>query len=86
MAKIDKWIQVNYPLMPEDKIPKEKRVVLVWLQGKYLPFCGYIRKYSKKKQGDSPFFVVYHGNSDIGTEVIAWCNCLPEYDPMEQSY
>ena len=79
MKDFSNWVQVSCPIKPDDCIPAERRVVLVWVDGKSLPFCGYIR-YSA---GDEryPYFVVYHGNSDIGANVIAWCDCLPDEGP-----
>lgn len=69
-AEPNQWVHVHHPLQDGDLIPSERRIVLVWLATKYLPYCGYIRFAAGDK--DSPFFVVYHGNSDIGADVIAW--------------
>lgn len=73
------WNYVSTPIRPDEYIPAERKVVLVWLQKTYLPFCGYIRYAA----GDPncPYFVVYHGNSYIGADVIAWCDCLPDVGP-----
>jgi hypothetical protein len=73
------WIKVSHPLSPQDEIPAERRVVLVWLEGLGLPFCGYIR-YAAGDQS-CPYFVVYHGNSARGSAVIAWCDCMPDNGP-----
>jgi len=70
------WTLVSYPLQLNESIPDERKVVLVWLKEGGLPFCGYIRYAAGCK--DSPYFVVYHGNSDIGAKVVAWCDCLPD--------
>lgn len=59
--------------------PRERKVVLVWLRDKCLPFCGYMRYAAGDR--DSPYFVVYHGNVIIGADVVAWCDCLPELGP-----
>ncbi len=74
------WTYVHHPINDSDEIPAERKVVLVWLKDGFLPFCGYIRYAA----GDiaSPFFVVYHGNTKIGSEVVAWCDCLPDSGPM----
>lgn len=73
------WHSVSNPILPNESIPAERRTVLVWLRGHALPFCGYIR-YAAGCE-DSPYFVVYHGNSKIGSDVIAWCDCLPNSGP-----
>lgn len=73
------WNDVHYPIQPSDPLPPERKVVLVWLAGFALPFCGYIRYASGDKQ--CPYFVVYHGNPNKGAEVIAWCDCLPDHGP-----
>ena len=77
-----KWTHVHYPIEPQDFIPAERRVVLVWLGTNALPFCGYIRYAAGDK--DCPYFVVYHGNIEIGTDVIAWCDCAPKEGPAGQ--
>jgi len=61
------WIPTHQPPRPGDRLPKERRTVLVWLAGHALPFCGYVRWFSH-----GPCWVVYHGNTEIGTEVVAW--------------
>jgi hypothetical protein len=73
-VKQSDWHLVHWPIRPEDKLPPERKVVLVFVKGSYLPYCAYIR-YSA---GDinCPYFVVYR--SDKGAEVWAWCDCLPE--------
>lgn len=70
------WHLVNSPIQPEDKIPAERKVVLVFVEGSSLPYCAYIRYAS----GDinCPYFVVYHGSKDRSTKVWAWCDCLPK--------
>lgn len=73
------WNDVHYPIQPCDALPPERKVVLIWLAGSALPFCGYIRYAAGDKH--SPYFVVYHGNPNIGSEVIAWCDCLPDHGP-----
>lgn len=59
--------------------PPERRVVAVWLWGRELPFCGYMKHAAGDK--DSPIWVVYHGNSEISADVLAWCDCLPTDAP-----
>lgn len=77
------WRTVHCPIHPDDPLPPERKVVLVWLgdasDRNALPFCGYIRYAA----GDvnCPYFVVYHGNSQIGSDVVAWCDCLPNSGP-----
>jgi len=73
-VKQSDWHLIKNPIEPEDKLPPERKVVLVFVKGSYLPYCAYIR-YSA---GDinCPYFVVYR--SDKGAEVWAWCDCLPE--------
>ena len=73
------WHSVSNPILPSESIPAERRAVLVWLRGHALPFCGYIR-YAAGDES-SPHFVVYHGNSEIGSDVVAWCDCLPNQGP-----
>lgn len=73
------WNKVSHPIGQKDALPAERKVVAVWLENKFLPYCGYIRYSAGEK--DSPFFVVYHGNSEIGARVIAWCECLPLIQP-----
>lgn len=73
------WHYVSNPILPNEHIPAERRIVLVWLREHTLPFCGYIRYASGSK--DSPFFVVYHGNPEKGSDVVAWCDCLPDNGP-----
>lgn len=75
------WQKVNHPLQPDDPLPAERKVVLVWLRAEHLPFCGYIRYAAGDP--DCPYFVVYHGNTDLGAEVVAWCDCLPEEGPPD---
>lgn len=58
------------------RLPPERKTVLVWLTGSALPFCGYIRIHS-----NGPFWVVYHGNMEISTDVLYWCDCLPPKAP-----
>lgn len=82
-----KWNRVHFPIQPDDPLPPERKVVLVWCDeqpeksrgGSALPYCGYIRYAA----GDlnCPFFVVYHGNDQRSTAVIAWCDCLPDRGP-----
>lgn len=79
-----KWHRVSHPIQPGEPVPPERKVVLVWCEGKtsdshYLPWCGYLRYAA----GDPncPFFVVYHGNPDLPADVVAWCDCLPENGP-----
>jgi len=78
-----KWHKVSHPIAKGEYIPPERKVVLVWLgnekESHYLPYCGYIRYAAGDK--DCPYFVVYHGNPKIGTDVIAWCDCLPKSGP-----
>lgn len=73
------WNLVSYPIEPGDPLPPERKVVLVWLKKSALPFCGYVRYAA----GDEtcPYFVVYHGNEKRGSEVVAWCDCLPDKGP-----
>ena len=82
-SKNVEWIEVHYPLKTGDLLPPEKKVVLVWLgeqkNSNALPYCGYL-KYAAGDKG-CPYFVVYHGNSDRGVDVIAWCDCLPDEAP-----
>ena len=68
------WHLVNWPIRPENKLPPERKVVLVFVEGSMLPYCGYIRYAA----GDinCPYFVVYR--ADKGAEVWAWCDCLPK--------
>lgn len=73
------WHSVSNPIQPHEHIPVERKVVLVWLSNKHLPFCGYIR-YSAGDE-NCPYFVVYHGNTDIGADVVSWCDCLPNHGP-----
>lgn len=58
------------------RLPPERKTVLVWLADKALPFCGYIRIHS-----NGPFWVVYHGNMEISTDVLYWSACLPSKAP-----
>jgi hypothetical protein len=71
----------RYPLQAGDSLPAERKVVAVWLEDHYLPYCGYIRYAA----GDPncPYFVVYHGNSQIGARVVAWFDCLPDTGPAD---
>ena len=73
------WHSVSNPILPHEHIPAERKTVLVWLRKSSLPFCGYIRYAAGDK--NCPYFVVYHGNSDIGSDVVAWCDCLPDQGP-----
>ena len=74
-----KWNFVSNPIHQNDYIPAERKVVLVWLKEKHLPFCGYIRYAAGDR--NCPYFVVYHGNTEIGSDVLAWCDCLPDKGP-----
>jgi hypothetical protein len=65
------WHPTHQPPHHGDELPAERRTVLVWLSTMELPFCGYIRHHS-----GGPFWVVYHGNTDIGTDVIFWDDAL----------
>lgn len=73
------WHSVSNPIAAGEHIPAERKTVLVWLREIHLPFCGYIRYAA----GDSlcPYFVVYHGNRELGSNVVAWCDCLPDKGP-----
>lgn len=62
-----------------DGFPPQRKVVLVWIRGSALPFCAYM-KYAAGDE-DCPYWVVYHGNSDRGSDVTAWCDCLPDAPP-----
>lgn len=73
------WHYVSNPIQLNEHIPAERKIVLVWLKQKHLPFCGYIRYLGGGKE--CPYFVVYHGNNEIGSDVIAWCDCLPNEGP-----
>ena len=73
------WHLVSMPIRPDEHIPGERKIVLVWLRNRHLPFCGYIR-YAAGDRG-CPYFVVYHGNTEIGSDVVAWCDCLPTIGP-----
>lgn len=74
------WHSVSgNPPKADEHIPAERKVVLVWLRDKHLPYCGYVRYAAGDKE--SPYFVVYHGNDKIGADVVAWCDCLPESGP-----
>jgi len=73
------WHEVSNPILPHEELPAERKVVLVWLRQKFLPFCGYIRYASGDK--DCPNFIVYHGNTEIGADVTHWCDCLPKNAP-----
>ncbi len=73
------WNYVSNPIKPSEALPAERKTVIVWLRNEYLPFCGYVR-YAAGDQ-DSPYFVVYHGNPLIATDVAAWCDCLPDEGP-----
>lgn len=77
------WHSVSNPILPNESIPAERRTVLVWLRGHALPFCAYIRYAAGDK--NSPYFIVYHGNSEIGSDVVAWCDCLPDNGPEVDS-
>lgn len=72
------WTSVHFPIEPGDVLPPERKVVAVWLKGSHLPFCGYVRH----REGGA-FFVVYHGNSERGVDVIAWSDCLPGLAPEQ---
>lgn len=73
------WIDVHCPIQPSDLLPPERKVVLIWLAGFALPFCGYVRYAAGDEK--CPYFVAYHGNLNKGAEVIAWCDCLPDHGP-----
>jgi hypothetical protein len=73
------WVTVSNPLLPSDRIPPERKVVAVWLRDSHLPFCGYIRYAAGDRE--CPYFVVYHGNAELGADVVAWCDCLPDVGP-----
>jgi len=80
----DPWRKVSHPIEPDDPLPPERKVVAVWCAGREtgsaaLPYVGYVRYASGEL--DSPYFVVYHGNSDRPVDVIAWCDCVPEVGP-----
>ena len=77
------WHIVSNPIQAREHIPAERKVVLVWLRESRLPFCGYIRYAAGDKL--CPYFVVYTGNSDIGADVVAWCDCLPDMGPEGKS-
>lgn len=72
------WHEVSEPLSRElHMLPPERKVVLLWLSGKYLPFCGYLRYAAGCV--DSPYFVVY--GVVERSPVVAWRDCLPEVGP-----
>jgi hypothetical protein len=61
------WHPTHQPPHHGDELPAERRVVLVWVSTQHLPFCGYIRHHS-----GGPFWVVYHGNTNLSTDVLFW--------------
>lgn len=61
------WLPAHQPCQVGDVIPAERRCVLVWLAGKHLPFCGYIRWSST-----GPYWVVPLGTRALGADVVAW--------------
>ncbi len=71
------WHRVSNPIEPHEALPAERRPVLVWLDNKYLPFCGYVRYLGN----GLPYFVVYHGDVHFVGNVVAWCDCLPTSGP-----
>ena len=71
------WHNVSNPIDPSDPLPPERKVVLVWMEGKALPFCGYVRYAAGDK--DCPYFVVYRTVDPV--KVVAWCDCLPDTGP-----
>jgi hypothetical protein len=73
------WVRVHHPICIGDSLPPERRCVLVWCASSHLPWVGYLRYAAGCL--DSPFFVVPHGNPNRGTDVIAWCDCLPTEPP-----
>jgi hypothetical protein len=73
-SEVQRWVSVR-----DASWPPEYKVVLVWLSDKHLPFCGYMKFAAGDKA--SPYWVIYHGNSEIGHDVIAWCDCLPDKGP-----
>lgn len=79
LSQRHEWHPVSHPLVPDADLPPANKVVLVWIEGAYLPFCGYL----KFAAGDrlSPYFVVYHGNPERGSKVLAWSDCLPDEGP-----
>lgn len=40
------WIPTHQPPHIGDRLPPERKTVLVWLETQSLPFCGYIRYHS----------------------------------------
>lgn len=72
--KQSEWNLVHWPIRPEDKLPPERKVVLVFVEGSALPYCAYIRYAAGDKT--CPYFVVYR--ADKGADVWAWCDCLPK--------
>lgn len=74
-----RWIPAHQPPLPGDELPAERRIVLVWLSNRALPFCGYLRWHSA-----GPFWVVYHGNMATGSDVVWWCD-LPIHGPTPQA-
>lgn len=78
-TKYRRWIPVHSPVKETDRVPKERKVVAVWVKDLNAPFCGYLRYAARGKK--RPYFVVYFGKREITAEVESWCNCMPVYAP-----
>lgn len=79
MKSNHKWFAVSNPIKLDEKVPPEKKIVLVWLRDRLMPYCGFLRYAAGDK--NCPYFVVYHGNPEIGSDVVAWSDCLPDTGP-----
>jgi hypothetical protein len=73
------WHSVSLPISRDERIPAERKVVLVRLFGRKLPYCGYVRYVDGYRE--RPQFVVYHRDFEIVSHVVAWCDCLPHAGP-----
>lgn len=73
------WHPVSLPVARGEQIPAERKVVLVRLFGRKLPYCGYVRYVDGYRE--RPQFVVYHGEYEVVSHAVSWCDCLPYAGP-----
>jgi hypothetical protein len=68
------WIPTCNKPDPRSPLPPERRVVLLWLKDRRLPWCGYLRYAAGDKE--CPYWVLYRVDVP-GFEITHYADCLP---------
>lgn len=74
-AMTTEWIPTTSRPIGQKKLPPERKVVLLWMKGKSLPFLGYLRYAAGDRE--CPYWVCYTWKDDEAFEVAHYADCLP---------